>query len=197
MALARRASHGKRSRKRRRGTSAKGAATKRVDGAAATDQDGQASPSDQEGRTASPAKPAAYARSEAKNQAARDSLVPLREGERPRAVTVGAVVAAVSGVLNAAYVLGLGSGEQPVITAIGFSVLMLIIAWGMWRSRYWAVLGMQALLGITLVVIAVVVLVQATLLQAVILTVLVLVPAGALFWFLVRAMARIQMPQRR
>ena len=32
-----------------------------------------------------------------------------------------------------------------------WSVILLVIAWGMWRSRYWAVLGMQTLLGITLV----------------------------------------------
>ena len=32
-----------------------------------------------------------------------------------------------------------------------WSVILLVVAWGMWRSRYWAVLGMQTLLGITLI----------------------------------------------
>ena len=33
---------------------------------------------------------------------------------------------------------------------------MLTAAWGMWRVRYWAVLGMQALLGLLIVILSLV-----------------------------------------
>lgn len=137
-------------------------------------------------------------RSEARNAAARAKLDPLPEGERPPAVTVGAVVAALSGVAN----LGLwlagvrAGGEQPSVFAMAFSGVLLVTAWGMWRARYWAVLAFEALLGITLVTVAVPVAVGASVLQALVFIAVVLVPGGTLFWFLVRAMARIQMPRR-
>jgi hypothetical protein len=77
-----------------------------------------------------------------------------------------------------------------------FTVLLLFMAWGLWRARYWAVLGMEALLAITMLVFALA-LPFASNLRAVVLSVGVLVPATALFWFLIKAMARIQMPERR
>jgi hypothetical protein len=70
-----------------------------------------------------------------------------------------------------------------------------VIAWGMWRSRYWAVLGMQTLLGITLIL-ASLSLISASSVGAVLILVVILAGAGALFWFMVKAMARIQMPER-
>jgi hypothetical protein len=73
---------------------------------------------------------------------------------------------------------------------------MLTAAWGMWRSRYWAVLGMEAILAILIVILAVLLLKASTLLTALLLLA-VIAPAGLLFWKLVKAMARIQMPERR
>ena len=35
-----------------------------------------------------------------------------------------------------------------------FAAIMLVAAWGIWTQRYWAVLGFQSLLAITLVVAA-------------------------------------------
>ena len=35
---------------------------------------------------------------------------------------------------------------------LAFSMLMLAMAWGLWRARYWAVLGLEALLGILMVI---------------------------------------------
>lgn len=145
----------------------------------------------------------ATSRTEAKNAAAREKLAPLAEGERPRAVTIGAIVAAAIAVANlGAWVAGVEvRGEQPSIAwVVVLGTLLLVTAWGMWRARYWAVLAMQALLGLTLVTVSLSVLFQVAggeLLPALLSTVLVLVPAGALFWFLIRAMARIQMPSRR
>jgi hypothetical protein len=141
----------------------------------------------------------AAARSEARNAAARARLEPLTEGERPRAVTVGAIVAAVAGVVQVGlWVSGVQArGTQSAFFAPVFGLLLLITAWGMWRARYWAVLGFQVLLALTLIIIALAVLITAPLVQGVIGTVVILIPGGVLFWFLVKAMARIQMPQRR
>jgi hypothetical protein len=138
-------------------------------------------------------------RSEAKNAAAREALVPLREGERPRAVTVAAIVAAVLSVANvAAWLAGAKIGHsRPAAPGIfSYSILMGIAAWGMWRARYWAVLGMEAILGIVLLIFSVLVLTASNVITVVI-SVAVIVPAGALFWLLIRAMARIQMQERR
>ena len=81
--------------------------------------------------------------------------------------------------------------------ALVFSVLLLVTAWGMWRARYWAVLAFQVLLALTLISVALPVVTSANALQALVFVAVVLVPGGALFWFLVKAMARIQMPERR
>ena len=142
---------------------------------------------------------AAPSRSEAKNTAARSRLAPLAEGERPRAVTVGAIVAALFGAVNAGlWLVGLDiRGERPSVLALVFSVLLLVTAWGMWRARYWAVLAFQVLLALTLISVALPVVTSANALQALVFVAVVLVPGGALFWFLVKAMARIQMPERR
>jgi multisubunit Na+/H+ antiporter MnhC subunit len=69
------------------------------------------------------------------------------------------------------------------------------VAVGMWRARYWAVLGMQTLLALA-IVISSLWLLTANNLAAVVLALAVLSLSGTLFWFLVKAMARIQMPQR-
>jgi hypothetical protein len=76
------------------------------------------------------------------------------------------------------------------------ALIMLVAAVGMWRARYWAVLGMQALLGLLIVFVAVAGLTAENVL-AVVVVLAIIVPAGTLFWFLVKAMARIQMPTRR
>ena len=151
------------------------------------------------GAQATPPEPRPPSRSEAKNQAVRESLVPLREGERPLAVTIGAIVAFLLAIGNlAAYSAGLDIGGErpPFVVVAGQGVVMLVAAWGMWRARYWAVLGMQALLGILIVIVAITGLLAENLL-GVLVVIGIIVPAGALFWFLVKAMARIQMPERR
>ena len=135
---------------------------------------------------------------EERNAEARAALVPLEPGERPAAVTVGALVAAGLGLLNLAlYAAGLEiDGERPqIVGVLGFSALMLTAGWGMWRARYWAVLGMQALLGLLIVILSLV-LVTARDVWGVIVLLAIIIPAGTLFWFMVKAMARIQMPTR-
>ena len=142
-----------------------------------------------------------YSRSEARNAEARASLEPLREGERPRAVTVGAIVACLLAAASLVpYLAGIEiGGERPSPLSFIFPFVLLVAAWGMWRSRYWAVLGMQAILAFLLIGFSL------NLMYAVVNDELlpaagslaVVAGAGVLFWFMVKAMARIQMPERR
>jgi len=89
--------------------------------------------------------------------------------------------------------------DHPYVLIFGLVLsvaLMGVAAWGMWRSKYWAVLGMQAILGILIVLFSVF-LFEASNVKSALICVGVIVPAGALFYHLVKAMARIQMPERR
>jgi hypothetical protein len=137
-------------------------------------------------------------RSEAKNAAVRAELEPLEEGERPLAVTIGAFVTIGLVIANiVVYAAGVEvRGDRPAFTGfLAFSALMLTMAWGLWRAKYWAVLGLEALLGLLIVIMGLVGLLSSNLTD-VLICLAILVPSGALFWFLIRAMARIQMPQR-
>jgi hypothetical protein len=138
------------------------------------------------------------ARSEAKNAAVRAQLEPLEPGARPTAVTVGAVVAGLLALGNVVlYAFGVKvSGQKPTVSGIaGPTVIMAACSWGMWRAKYWAVLGMEALLGLLIVIFALL-LATASNLQSVLIALAVILSAGTLFWKLVKGMARIQMPQR-
>ena len=136
-------------------------------------------------------------RSEQKDAEARAALVPLEPGERPAAVTVAAIVAALLGLSNLSlYVAGVDiRGEDANAGALLFGALMLTAAWGMWKVRYWAVLGMQALLGLVIIVFSLFAMTAASV-WALLLALAVIGSAGTLFWFMVKAMARIQMPTR-
>jgi hypothetical protein len=138
----------------------------------------------------------AYARGRARDEQARAALEPLRPGERPRAVTVAAIVAALLAVGNlaAAPLVDERTTDQWRTAALQ-AVVLLVAAVGMWMGRYWAVLGFQIVLAIAVVWAGVSLLVSSNLL-AVVLCLAVLAGAGTLFWFLVRALARLQMPRR-
>ncbi len=148
------------------------------------------------------AAPRGYARSRAKNEAARAALPPLAPGERPTAVTVGAIVAALLAAANLiAVVAGWdgAAGSEDRARAIAGSLLvtglLCVVAWGMWQAKYWAVLGMQTLLALTLIAAALGIVTAANA-GAMLVLVVIIAAAGTLFWFLVKAMARIQMPER-
>ena len=139
-------------------------------------------------------------RSEERNEAARAKLEPLEKDERPRAVTVAAVVSGlltlvfiVSAVLAAAGVEVGGRDPRPAPIAF-FALVLVVMTWGLWKARYWAVLGFQMLLVLVLLASALGLVQVATVLQAVGTTVLLL-GSGVLFYFMIRAMARIQMPE--
>jgi len=139
-----------------------------------------------------------YARSRERTEAARASLKPLAPGERPRAVTVAAIVAALIAVANLALLLAGWEvrGQEPSTSgALIFCAVLATAAVGMWRTQYWAVLGFEMLLGIALVGTAISLL-RASNLAAVALCFGIFAVCGPLFWFLIRAMARLQMPSR-
>jgi hypothetical protein len=130
---------------------------------------------------------------------AREQLVPLDEGERPLAVTIGAAIAGALGVSTVVlFAAGVdtGSGDARSPATLIYAGLMLVMSVGMWRARYWAVLGFQALLAL-LIVIWSLLLLKAESVLAVVVAIVVVGLAGTLFWFLVKALARIQMPERR
>ena len=137
------------------------------------------------------------ARTEARNAAARAQLEPLAPGERPAAVTVAALVAIGLALANLAlFAAGhrlKGGGEQTPSLVV-FEALLLTAAVGLWKVRYWAVLGFEALLGLIMVY-ATLSLVLAENLAAVALCLAIAVPASVLFYKLIRAMARIQTPR--
>ncbi|MGN6188844.1 MAG: hypothetical protein ACTHOE_08095 [Conexibacter sp.] len=135
--------------------------------------------------------------SEERNAEVRAQLQPLAAGERPGWVTIAAVVAAAVGVLNIAlYLAGVRVKDSTFAGTVGVGVVLLVAAVGMWRVRYWAVLGFEVLLGISCVV-ATLSLFVASNVAGALRAVIVLVVCGTLFWKLIRAMARIQMPERR
>jgi hypothetical protein len=123
--------------------------------------------------------------------------VPLAPGERPTAVTVAAIVAGLIAVGNVILVAldADVAGKQSVAGALVFAAIMAVAAVFMWRRAYWAVLGFQFLLGLSVVTASLSLLVASNA-EAVIRSVVIIVAGGALFWFLIRAMARLQMPTR-
>jgi hypothetical protein len=128
-----------------------------------------------------------------KDDLAREQLVPLHEGERPLAVTIAATIA---GVLVVVYLVAFLFSDANVAAGLPFVIALAVAAVGMWQSRYWAVLGFQVILALTLVNGLLFLLIKASG-WAILGGLVVTAAAGTLFWFLVKALARIQMPERR
>jgi hypothetical protein len=115
---------------------------------------------------------------------------------------VGAIVAALLAAANLIAVIAgwngaAGSDDRARALAGSLLVtgLLCAVAYGMWRTRYWAVLGMQTLLALT-VIAASLGIVTAENAGAMLVLLAIIAGAGTLFWFMVKAMARIQMPER-
>lgn len=152
-------------------------------------------------QSGSDAMKAGYAKAEVKNQAARDALEPLAPGERPGVVTIGAVfssivavvlwVSCLVGIVTDAKVNGESINVAQWILLAG---IMSMMAWGLWRARYWAVLGFQMVL-VLLILAGVLGLVVAPTLVQIVSTLIMVIGLSVLFWHMVKAMARIQMPK--
>jgi len=139
-------------------------------------------------------------RYEERNAEARAKLEPLEPGERPGAVTAGAIVSAVlAGIFTASTVVAATgsvdvSGEDPSPVGIGiFAAALWVMTWGLWKARYWAVLGLQVLLLIALIVGALALVTFSTVFEL-LASLLLLAGSGSLFYFMIRALGRIQMP---
>jgi hypothetical protein len=138
-------------------------------------------------------------RYEERNAEARAKLEPLEEGERPTAVTVGAIVSAVLAIIFTVSaglaIAGVEAGGRHIkpVPIIVFGAVLWAMTIGMWRARYWAVLGFQTVLLLVMLASAFGLVVVGSVLQAVG-TTLLLAGSAVLFYFMIRAMARIQMP---
>jgi hypothetical protein len=114
-------------------------------------------------------------------------------------VTIGALISGGLGLTTIVlFAFGVDTGDADFSAAgtLLYAGLMLLMAWGMWNSRYWAVLGFEALLALLIIVWSLL-LVRAENVLTVLISLAVIGSAGALFWFLVKSLARIQMPSRR
>jgi hypothetical protein len=140
-----------------------------------------------------------YARAEERNQEAREALEPLEQGERPLVVTIGAVISAL---IVLSIVIGYLAGTKvhgqkpPFVQVLAPSLLLGLMAYGMWRARYWAVLGFQLILVFLIFSGVYGLALQAATVGQILATLGLLGVTGTFFYFMVKAMARIQMPTR-
>jgi len=88
-----------------------------------------------------------------------------------------------------------GEAKPNVLYTVASSLVLGAMAYGLWKARYWAVLGFQTIL-ILVIVVTTLALVQATDALRALALFAVLAGASVLFYRMVKAMARIQMPVR-
>ena len=140
-----------------------------------------------------------YARGRARDDEIRANLVPLEPGERPGVVTFAAIIAFVFAIANVATALtgndiSTATGDPSVATAVT-TALLLVAGFGMLARQYWAVLGFETILGIQIVFFSLYLIGVQKWWHAIIPLVAIGL-LGWLFWKLVSAMARLQMPDR-
>jgi len=142
------------------------------------------------------------ARTEARNAEIRERLQELEPDEHPLPLkfaigTCFVLAASNLGLAASGYeIKSDDGGSSSYVGVVLFSLILLVAAGGMFRHRYWAVLGFQALLALT-VLIAGLSVVVASNIWAAVLCLAVIGYGGWLFWAMIRVMARIQMPQAR
>lgn len=138
-----------------------------------------------------------YERSRERDAAVREQLEPLGEGERPGAVTAAAIVAFVMAVANVvAALVGESLGSNAVTSTILSTAILLACAAGMWfGARYWAVMGFMVVLAFQVMLFSIALIrVERWWVGLIMLVAIGLL--GWLFYKLIRALARIQMPER-
>jgi hypothetical protein len=186
---------GARSRKRGRTgrTGAPAAQEPTVDPAPASSDEAGAPPAGEE------PPPNRYARGRARDEAIRQNLEPLAPGERPRIVTIAAIVAFGFAIANLVATLTIDdlSGDQgdPTMFAIVWTSVLAVAGAGMLARKYWAVLGFQCILGLQIVIFSLALTRVQKWWVGLIVTILIVL-FGWLFWKLIRPMARMQMPTR-
>ena len=144
--------------------------------------------------------PPAHSRSEQKNAAVRATLEPYRGGERPWPLRIAVLLAVLIGAGDLVDVLvggkiGFGGTHPARGGVMLFAGMLLVCAAGMWRMKYWAVLGFQAILAFVVLFFSLA-LIRASNLAGVTIAVVVVCGGGFLFYKLVRVLSRLQLPRR-
>lgn len=137
-------------------------------------------------------------RSEQRDAAVRATLTPIAPGERPWSIRIAVLLALMVGVGNLIDVLlggriTVGRSHAGVGGVVLFSLMMVVCAVGMWKMRYWAVLGFQAILALVILLFSLY-LIRASNLLGFLFAAAVVGGGGVLFYKLVRTLSRIQMP---
>jgi hypothetical protein len=143
--------------------------------------------------------PGGRVRGEERDALLRAELAPLAPGERPRAllIAIGVCVAlAIAVLLGALTVHDLTRRGGSLPGAIGLAAVLALLALGMYRRRYLAVLGFEALLAFQILVTSLALVVASTFLAAGV-CLLSVGLGGWLFWKLIRVMGRIQAGERQ
>jgi hypothetical protein len=128
----------------------------------------------------------------------RDALRPLGDDEQPIALIVAiavCVVLAIAVLVGAASIHDLSRHGGSLPGAALLAVVLALLALGMYRHRYWAVLSFEALLAFQIIVTSLALVVASTILAAVV-CLLSVGLGGWLFWKLVRVMGRVQAGER-
>ncbi len=133
-----------------------------------------------------------------REQEARAALAPLDEGERPLALLIAVAVCAllaIGVIVGATTVHDLSRRGGSLAGGVLLAAVLAALALGMYRRRYWAVLGFEALLAFQVIVTALALVVASSILAAV-LCLLSIGLAGWLFYKLIRVMGRIGAGER-
>jgi hypothetical protein len=133
-----------------------------------------------------------------RDELAREALAPLGEDEWPRALVAAIVLAgalALAVLVSLATVHDLRRHGGSLLGGAFLAAVLVALALGMYRRRYWAVLAFEGLLAFQVLVTSLALVVASTVIAAV-LCLASIVLGGWLFWKLVRVMGRIQAGQR-
>jgi hypothetical protein len=134
-----------------------------------------------------------------RDEQARAALAPLGANERPAALLVAAgvcVLLAVGVIVGVLTVHELSRHGGSVGGGIFLAAIFALLAQGIYRRRYWAVLGFEAVLAFQLIVTSLALVIASSLLAAG-LCVLSVGLGGWLFWKLIRVMGRMQAGERQ
>jgi hypothetical protein len=134
-----------------------------------------------------------------RTEQARAALEPLGEDERSTPLLVAIALSALLslGVLvGALTVHNLSSHGGSLGGGVFLAAVLALLAQGMYRRRYWAVLGFEALLAFQVIVTSLALVVASTLAAAGG-CLLAIVLGGWLFWKLIRVMGRMQAGERQ
>jgi hypothetical protein len=129
----------------------------------------------------------------------RVTLEPLGENERPPALIAAVALSsllALAVIVGALTIHGLTHRGGSLPAGVFLACVFAALALGMYRRRYWAVLGFEALLAFQILVASLALVVAATITAAAACLLSVGV-GGWLFWKLIRVMGRLQAGERQ